>query len=126
MTTLRGYRVLVVEDNFHLAETLSDLLDECGCVTVGPAARVSDALSLCGNDLDGALLDISLGRETSFAIADRLTEQGVPFLFLSGYENSIIPARFGNIPNLGTPYDRDKLLEVAERRFARPGRAAGR
>jgi len=116
--TLRGCRILVVEDNFLLAEILCEFLDESGCITVGPAARVSAALLLCANNnLDGALLDINLGKETCFGIADRLTEQEVPFMFLSGYDDYIVPDRFRDIPKLGKPYDRAEILRTAERLF---------
>jgi CheY-like chemotaxis protein len=117
-TTLRGCRILVVEDSFLLAETLREYLDESGYVTVGPAAQVSAALVLCGsNHLDGALLDINLGKETCFPVADRLTEEQVPFMFLSGYDNYIVPDRFRDVPKLDKPYDRAEILRTAERLF---------
>lgn len=115
---LEGYRVLVVEDNFLLAETLRDLLEDCGCKLIGPAPRVSAALPLCTSDLDGALLDINLGEETCFEIADRLAEQGVPFMFLSGYSDAaIVPDRFRAVPRLDKPYDREAIVREAEHRF---------
>lgn len=117
---LRGWRILVVEDNFLLAETLRDLLEDCGCELVGPAPRVSIALPLCSPDLNGALLDINLGQETCFAIADRLVEQGVPFIFLSGYsDGAIVPDRFSAVPCLAKPYDRQEIVHEAEQRFRR-------
>lgn len=116
--TLKGRRILVVEDNFLLAETLRDLLEDSGCELVGPAPRVATALPLCTSDLDGALLDINLGNETCFEIADRLTEKGIPFVFLSGYSDAaIVPERFGNVPRLAKPYDRQAIVREAEKRF---------
>lgn len=120
MVGLKGCRILVLEDNFLLAETLRDLLEDCGCELIGPAARVSSALPLCTKDLDGALLDINLGSETCFEVADRLTEQGVPFMFLSGYSDAaIVPGRFASIPRLAKPYDRQAIVRAAEQRFGR-------
>lgn len=116
--TLKGCRILVVEDNFLLAETLRDLLEDCGCELVGPAARVAKALPLCTKDLDGALLDINLGSETCFEVADRLFDHGVPFMFLSGYNDAaIVPDRFGHVPRLAKPYDRQAIVREAEKRF---------
>lgn len=117
---LSGCRILVVEDNFLLAETLRDLLEDCGCELIGPAPRVSVALPLCTADLDGALLDINLGKETCFEIADLLTERGVPFMFLSGYsDGAIVPERFSTVPRLPKPYDRQEIVREAEHRFRR-------
>lgn len=117
---LSGFRILVVEDNYLLAETLGDLLEDIGCVLVGPAPRVAAALLLCEHQLDGALLDINLGKETCFAVADRLTEKGVPFMFLSGYtDDAVVPNRFSSVPRLTKPYDRSRIVSEAERRFRR-------
>lgn len=117
-STLGGCRILVVEDNFALAETLYDLLKECGCETVGPVARVSAALPLCTDHLDGALLDINLGKETCFEIADRLTQHDVPFIFLSGHsDDAMIPLRFRSVPRLQKPYDHDAIVNAAEAHF---------
>ncbi len=117
---LRGCRILVVEDNFLLAETLCDLLEDCGREPIGPAPRVSVALPLCTADLHGALLDINLGKETCFEIADRLAEQGVPFMFLSGYsDGAVVPGRFNTVPRLPKPYDRLAIVHEAEQRFRR-------
>ena len=117
---LSGCRILIVEDNYLLAETLSDLLEDSGCVLVGPAPRVAAALRLCEKPLDGALLDINLGQETCFAVADLLTEKGVPFMFLSGYtDDEVVPVRFRTVPRLAKPYDRNQIVIEAERRFRR-------
>ncbi|MPY70532.1 MAG: PAS domain S-box protein [Alphaproteobacteria bacterium] len=57
-------RVLVVEDNLLIALETEFLVEQCGCAVVGPAASVSDALGFAGyTGLDGAVLDINLGRE---------------------------------------------------------------
>ena len=43
---MTGTRVLVVEDESLLAETLCDLMQDAGCEPVGPAATVAEALRL--------------------------------------------------------------------------------
>jgi CheY-like chemotaxis protein len=112
---LRGCRILVVEDNYALAESLHDLLEKCGCETVGPVPRVAAALHLCTDNLDGAILDINLGKEDCFEVADRLTEQGVPFIFLSGQsDNANVPPRFTLIPRLSKPYDHQAIVHAVE------------
>ena len=53
--------------------------------TVGPALSLAEALALADGDFDAAILDVSLGADTSFALADRLMARGVPFAFATGY-----------------------------------------
>jgi DNA-binding response OmpR family regulator len=121
---LRGLRILVVEDNFLVAEVLRDLLEEKGCQVMGPAPRVSVALQLCKDEvLDGALLDINLGGQSCFPIATYLLERGVPFFFLSGYDDStMIPAPLRHIPRLAKPFDRVEVARTAARHFAHADR----
>jgi CheY-like chemotaxis protein len=116
---LRGLRILVVEDSFLVAELLRDLLDECGCEVVGPAPRVPLALQLCKEEaLDGALLDINLGGESCFPVAHYLQEKRVPFLFLSGYDDSaMIPAALRHVPRLAKPFDRIEVARTAALHF---------
>lgn len=87
-TTLHGRRILVVEDDYLLAESLNDLLIEAGVRVVGPVGNVSDALSLVtsGEEIDGALLDVNVRGQPVFPVADALLERGVPFSFCSGYD----------------------------------------
>jgi CheY-like chemotaxis protein len=116
---LRGLRILVVEDNFLMAESVRDLLDECGCETVGPAPRLEVALELASHELlDGAFLDINLAGEYCFPVARLLRERGVPFMFLTGYDDcSIVPVAFRDAPRLSKPFDRLEVAVTAARHF---------
>lgn len=102
MTTLSGLRILIVEDEPIVAMCLEDILDELGCVTVGPATRLSEGLSLARDEtLDAAILDINLAGERSNAIAAALQARGIPFAFASGY--GAAPEGFG-APMIEKPY----------------------
>src|SRR5690606_24668890 len=46
MTSLAGLKVLLVEDESLVAMLIETILDDAGCVVVGPAARVADGLRL--------------------------------------------------------------------------------
>jgi len=122
-TELRGLKVLVVEDNFLVAELVRSLLEDCGCETVGPAGRVDSALALIEDDdgaLDGAVLDINLAGEYCFPIAERLHQRGVPFFFLTGYDDGqIIPPQFREVPRLAKPFDNRNVQCVAAEMFGR-------
>src|SRR4051812_18956507 len=80
-------RVLVVEDNLLIAETICDLLEDHGCAVLGPVPDLQQGLNLLeGERPDGALLDINLSGTLSFPLAAALEGQGVPFVFMTGYD----------------------------------------
>jgi DNA-binding response OmpR family regulator len=84
---LLGRRVLVVEDELMIAMLVEDMLTELGCVAVGPAHALDVALDLARTELglDAALLDVNLGGQPVYAVADALREKGVPAIFSTGY-----------------------------------------
>jgi len=84
---LVGRRVLVVEDEMMIAMLVEDMLAELGCAVVGPAHALDDALELARTEhgLDVAVLDVNLGGQPVFAVADALREKGVPAIFSTGY-----------------------------------------
>ena len=112
--SLNGVRILVVEDNFLAAEVVRDLLESGGCSVVGPVGRIADALRLAENEaLDGAILDVNLNGERCFPIALALRQRGVPFVFLTGYDDeTIIPVELRPTPRLGKPVFGPQLLAV--------------
>src|SRR5471030_2544427 len=83
---LAGRRILVVEDEALVAWAIEDMLVELGCIVVGPAARVSQALVIVeGQPLDAAVLDVNLNGEKCYPVAEALTARGVPFIFSTAY-----------------------------------------
>jgi CheY-like chemotaxis protein len=111
--------VLLVADEALIGLQLEEALEGEGCQVVGVAGSVAEALDLLNDDRpDGALLDINLSGEKSFAVADRLVELQVPFVFCTGYAgHSLIPERFAGIPLLRKPFD---VQEVAAIFAAKP------
>ena len=84
--SLKGLRVLVVEDDFDVAEALrADLASE-GCEVVGPVSTVQEACDLAKTQpLDAAVLDIALSPGTSAPVARTLLYRGCPFVFVTGF-----------------------------------------
>jgi DNA-binding response OmpR family regulator len=89
---LRGKRVLIVEDEALVAMLIEEILEEFGCTTIGPYGTLAHALKAIRNEaFDLAVLDVNLQGEKVYPVAEELTEQHVPFLFLSGYGDGAIP-----------------------------------
>jgi CheY-like chemotaxis protein len=109
-------RVLVVEDNFLIAEMISDLLEECGCAVIGPAPSLEPALELLDSARpEAALLDINLSGTLSYPIADALESRRIPFVFLSGYDDGgILPPELRAVRKLPKPFERRDVEDVLE------------
>jgi CheY-like chemotaxis protein len=96
---------LIVEDEALVAMLVQDAVEEIGCRTVGPAARVADALALIGESVpDAALLDVNLAGEKVYPVADHLMAHDIPFVFLTGYGDSDIDPRFRDRPTIRKPF----------------------
>jgi CheY-like chemotaxis protein len=112
---LTGLRLLVVEDEALVAMQLEDMLDDLGCVVVDVAGTVSKGVALAGDAglaLDGAILDVNLGGEKFFPVAERLAERGVPFVFCTAYGAAALPACFAKAPTLAKPYNEQRLRSL--------------
>lgn len=111
---LRGLRVLVVEDDFLLADGLAEELVEHGLQIVGPVATVAQALAVldAGTHVDAAILDVNIGGEMAFPVADWLAERGVPFLLASGYDAAALPLRFREARSCEKPYLVARILDA--------------
>ena len=89
---LAGKRVLIVEDELLVALMIEDVLADLGCEVVGPFGSVAQALPAAGSEpIDLAVLDVNLGGEMVYPVAERLGERDIPFLFVSGYGGDAIP-----------------------------------
>jgi DNA-binding response OmpR family regulator len=106
-------RILVAEDETFLAMEVEAFLQDKGYSVVGPFARLNNALQAAEQEaLDAALLDINLAGEMVFPVAEALERRGVPFLLVSGYDDSIMRKASPDWPRLMKPY---RLEEVAAR-----------
>jgi CheY-like chemotaxis protein len=110
---LKSRRLLVVEDDYLLADDLARFLEELGAYVVGPVGSIDDALALIAseNDLDGALLDINLHGQHVFPVADALAAREVPFIFTTGYDRVAIPEAYADVPLCSKPTDALRLAQ---------------
>ena len=111
-TSLAGKRVLVVEDEYFIADDLRSVLEARGAEVVGPVGRLADAFVVLARNtrLDAAILDIDLHGETAYALADLLRARGVAFCFATGYGAQAIPDAYADVPRCEKPYPYEALL----------------
>ena len=115
---IEGRRVLVVEDESLVAMLLETILEDMGCVPVGPAATVEEGLQMAseGEPVDAALLDVNVAGKQVFPIAEALKARGVPFVFSTGYGEGGLPDEWRGLPTLQKPFTeaavRDALMKA--------------
>src|SRR3712207_954447 len=90
---LAGRRVLVVEDEYFIADDIARALRKLGAEVVGPLASRDEALDAfsSGQSIDAAVLDINLRGDAVYPVADALRGRKVPFVFATGYDPATIP-----------------------------------
>jgi light-regulated signal transduction histidine kinase (bacteriophytochrome) len=109
--------LLLVEDSLIIALDAEDVAERLGATRVLTAATVQGALDIVDSTPPTiAMLDINLGDRTSYAVADRLADLGVPFLFASGYgEQAQLPDRHQGRKVIQKPYTLENVARAIER-----------
>lgn len=99
--------ILVVEDELLIADDLACQIARDGSTVVGPASTPATALALleATPQIGGAILDVRLGDETAFAIAEKLREREIPFVFFTGYDDIHWPPDFRATPKISKTAD---------------------
>ena len=115
--TFAGRRVLVVEDEALVAMLLETILEDMGCMAVGPAATVDEGLRMAADEaVDAALLDVNVAGRQVFPVAHALKDRGVPFVFSTGYGEGGLPDEWRGQPTLQKPFTeaavRDALMKA--------------
>jgi CheY-like chemotaxis protein len=104
-SVLAGRSVLVVEDETIISLEIEQMLQDLDCGTIWHAANVVQALRVLSKHRpDLALLDVNLGREKVFPVADALIGRGVPFIFSTGYGRDGLPVEWASWPVIQKPY----------------------
>ena len=112
---LRGVRVLIVEDNWHVAILVQSLLKEVGMVIAGKAATTTDAERLASETAPKvAVVNVKLRDGMSFGLIERLHHLGVSVVVLSGF--SSFPTPLGRAAAiLKTPFAVGELVGALAR-----------
>jgi CheY-like chemotaxis protein len=112
--TLAGRRVLVVEDEYFIAEEIVGALQDLGAEILGPISEMGDAfqaLSAAGR-IDAAVLDVNVHGELIYPLADALTKRGVLFVFSTGYDTDSMKPLYGHVPRWEKPFDTNALAHA--------------
>lgn len=119
-TGLRSRCILVAEDEYMIAQEVTELLTENGVEVLGPAPSVSEAIQLIASEswIDGALLDVNLHNETVWPVVDALRARGVPVVLATGYDASVTPPAYAHLPRCQKPATRQDLTRTLARAMA--------
>jgi len=108
-----GNRVLLVEDEILVAMMMKDILAEFGLSVVGPFSRVAEAMvAAVHEDINAGIIDVNLGGEFVYPVADVLVARNIPFVFVTGYGVESIDSRFAHVPIIKKPVQRADLQKI--------------
>ena len=115
---MNGKRVLIVEDDYVIAQGLSHAIADNGFTVVGPVDTADLAVRLIANEPpDGALLDVRLRDGSSVEVAKALQERGVPFIVMSGHSRDTLPFELKKAPFVAKPMSESELVNTARSTF---------
>lgn len=112
-----GTSILLLEDQLVIALDAEEMLRDIGVTNLITVATAQDALRAIANSLPGmAVLDVNLGSGNSLVVADELMQAGVPFVFATGYGDSVmIPEKLRDVPIIRKPYTAESLKIALDR-----------
>lgn len=109
-------RILVVEDEALIAMVLEDMLDMLGHVVVATPSTYAEAeTAIAAGGFDLAVLDVNLGNDPIFPLADRLASTSTPIIFATGSHRDSLPDRFRGMAVLEKPYAVQAVEAALER-----------
>jgi DNA-binding NtrC family response regulator len=110
---LMGRRILVIEDDYLVAEILSQMLQDAGAIVLGPIGWRDEALTFISRnsvDFDTVVLDVNLHGQRSYPIADALIERTIAFVFTTGYGADALDAAYQGYPRCEKPFQQQTLF----------------
>ncbi len=111
---LQGLQVFLVEDEPLVAELIEGMLSELGCVVVGKARNLAEAMSWAEvmPAIDFAILDVNISGEAILPVADMLARRKVPLVFSTGYGSNELLQLYPGSRLLAKPYGPDALAHA--------------
>lgn len=106
-------RVLIVEDEFIIADEIASIVEGLGHSIVGPAGTIEEATATIRREApDFAIIDANLRGQSSAVLAQCLTRLDVPFCVCTGYRSDDIRSAFGDVPVVQKPVRERALAAV--------------
>ena len=98
--------ILVVEDEYVIAQDVASQLERAGARVLGPVGRLGAALALLAQEphVSGAILDVKLHDELVYTLAEALERRGIPYIFATAYGREELSPRFRHARYLGKPF----------------------
>jgi len=116
---LSGRSVLVVEDDYYLATDAARALRGAGAEVLGPCSREDEARRMLRERRpDAVLLDINLGPGPAFELAETLKDEKIPFVFVTGYDQAVIPPEFDGVERLEKPVHLRHIASAVAKLFS--------
>ncbi len=116
--SLSGKTILVVEDNFLVAQDLQEIVSsEQGSVRKTTGSAQQALATLAAEPIDGVLLDAKLNEGSSVLLARDLERRQIPFIVVTGYARDELAPELRNAPYLAKPFGREELVALAARHF---------
>src|SRR5690349_19644228 len=111
--SLQGSRVLILEDEYFLADDLARALRERGAEPVGPVSSVAEAEELLARErLDAAIHDLNLQGKKATDFVSRVAETRLPCLIVSGYGVGAVPESVAHVPRIEKPASAATVLRT--------------
>jgi DNA-binding response OmpR family regulator len=118
-------RILVLEDEALIAMDVRETLEREGFEVVGPFDRVIPAMvAVTGIPIDGAILDVAIGNEQAYEVAEALSAANIPFVWATAYQRGELPPQYRGRPCLQKPFDTAELTNTLRRVLDDTSRAA--
>lgn len=119
-----GRRVLVVEDEFLIAQMVGDMLVELDCVCVGPIMTLEAGVSAAASvHCDAAIINLIIQGEMAYAVVEELAARNIPFCFASGTSPDGVHEKWRQRPFIRKPYLLDEVRAFLDATFGEQSRA---
>ena len=120
MAQLSGRRVLVVEDEVLVANTLEAVLRHAGCEVLGPISSLDKAVAAARHEeIDVALLDLNLAGNKVYPVAEVLLKREIPFVLMTGNRGEALPSGYEGRPVMFKPFPVESMLDVLRKMLER-------
>lgn len=108
--SLKGRKILLVEDEMMVAMLVEAVLENEGCTVISAGHLEQATLLATEHGLDAAVLDVNLHGKPSYPVADALAARGIPFVFATGYGDVQLLRLYPTHLVLAKPYRPEELI----------------